>query len=135
MDDEDFRSLLALTQRELLAVGGGDISDQSHYMFPSEDGEYRLMEPSARLIHMLQALDRKMSLQSRETFDKAMTNLHEAIDGEPPQFALVELPREEGWKDDKVNLGNAPDLGDVRRNLSQLIGQLLESRPLGRSRP
>lgn len=129
MNERDYRALIELVEGQLRSIGASDLADPQHYVV-FEDGEARLLDPFNRLIQMLEALDRKMAIEDRATFDAAMESLNRSTAGEGPRAALVELARDQEVDAVKVDLSGAPDLRETRMMLRRLIGQLRESRPL-----
>jgi hypothetical protein len=129
MDERDYRALIELVEERLRSVGAADLADPQHYVF-FEDGEARLLDPFNRLIQMLEALDRKMAVEDKATYDAAIRSLNRSTAGEGPRAALVELARDQEIDAVKVDLSGAPDLRETRMMLRRLIGQLRESRPL-----
>lgn len=128
MDDDDFRELIEVLARELRAVGAGDIADERHYLqSETEDGEARLYDPQTRLIEMLKAFERKLAVEDRATYDIALGRLNDALLGEAPRGAEVELGLDEDREARFIDLALAPDLSEVRQMSNDLIGQLIES--------
>lgn len=133
MTEEDFRALIILVEEQLKQIGADDVADAKHYVVEADDGEFVLLDPFSRLVAMLEALDRKMATQDRQTYEAAMAQLNQATRGDAPHggpyAAFVEFPRDESSEAVKVDLGDAPSLREVRMMLRRLVGELNESRP------
>ena len=129
MDDEDFRALIKLLQGELRAAGAADIADERHYFrLDVEVGEPRLHDPQKRLIEMLRAFERKLAVEDRETYHRALGRMNDTLPGEGPKGAVLELARETDRDAVIIDLGAAPELGELRREAHRLIEGLLERR-------
>ncbi|MDR3525574.1 MAG: hypothetical protein P4L66_15900 [Acetobacteraceae bacterium] len=129
MDDDDFRALIAVLEQELRGAGATDIADPRHYLRPGiEGGEARLLNPQERLVEMLAAFERKLAMEDRATYHKALARMNEALDSDGPQGAVFELVREQERTPIVVDLGDAPELGELRDEIGLLITRLLESR-------
>jgi hypothetical protein len=134
MDDDDFRTLIDVLARELRAIGAGDIADDHHYMLPeTEDGEARLLDPQKRLVGMLRAFERKLLIEDRYTYDSALERMNTVLNGEGPRGAQVELARDDDREELLADLALAPRLQEVRGLVTDLVGQIWESRTPGGS--
>ncbi len=134
MDDDDFRALIELLQAQLREVGAAELADDRHYLRTDGDGEEaRLFDPQKRLIQMLSAFERKLAVEDRNTYDKALERMDRTLRGEGPRGAVFERARDEDRAAIRIDLSQAPDLRELRDQISHLIGQLMESRlPPGR---
>ena len=134
MNDDDFLELIRLVQNELIASGAPELANERHYIEDlGEDGDIAL-SPLKMLIEMLQAFDRHMSLRDHLTYRTAMSSISETLAGDGPEHAVVEgvrLLASDGVAP-TANLQDAPDLASIRKELGQLISQLLEV-PRGRA--
>lgn len=127
MDDDDFRALIVLLQGELRGIGAPDIADERHYLRrDAESGEADFTDPRMVLIGMLEAFGRFLAVRDIGTYRTALARLNDTMEGRGPKEALVVSDNPER---PVVNLGRAPDLGQVRGDLGRLIGQLLETPP------
>lgn len=125
MDDEDFLAVIEELERQLRAHDASGIADPKHYVWrDDETGEYRVHEPRKRLVLMLEAFGRKLAIEDRATFQSAIAKIVDNVLAERPVGAIVETV--DGRT---VDLAKAPDLQDVRRELSRFIGQVHEARP------
>jgi len=130
MDDEDYRALIEVVTFELRRSGAPEISNERHYVAgDDEDGQPRLHEPQKRLMLMLEAFERHVAIQDRAVVEKSLDTIGRVLQRDSralrvsvPERVVVELasdgyPRE-------IDLAGAPDMGNVREDLHNLIGRL-----------
>jgi len=125
VDEDDFRALIAVVEAELRDAGFEDVSDQRHYAeIDRETGERRLMIPHRRLIEILRAFGRILAVEDRATYEIALHRMAERLrGGESPRGAVV-VPTADNGDAIPIDLGAAPELGEVRHALAALIERL-----------
>lgn len=124
MDDEDYQALVTEVTAQLKSIGAADIADDQHYVDVNpETGEARLLSPKKRLFLMLQAFDRYLAIQDRSTFEKAQAIFRDSLDEGQMLSAVYLIPTEDG-SEHEVDLSKAPDLSEVREQLSALTREL-----------
>lgn len=129
MDEEDFRALIEIVEKELRDVGLGEIADPAHYLVANpETGDVQLLEPKKRLIEMLDALDSAMAIRDRETYTKAMASLTQVTRGEGPKDAVYVPTSDEGHMKE-ISLSDAPELSNIRSEIKAFIERLDEPEP------
>jgi hypothetical protein len=131
MDEDDCRTLIAVLADELRSVGAGDIADERHYLrLDRAGGEARLLDPRTRLIEMLRAFERWLAIRDRATYSAALGRLDGVLRGRGPRGAMVEIAAEEGRAAELVDLGRAPELGELRHDVRRLVDRLIgDGRP------
>jgi len=127
MDNDDYRALIDILKGQLRAAGAGEIADDRHYLFPDpNDGEPRLMEPLKQLTQMLAAFERKLAMEDRQTFERALGRMNEVLRGERINGAEY-IPARDGDREPRpIDLARAADLTQVREGVQHLIGRLQE---------
>ena len=125
MDEEDYRALIDLIAGELAQSGAPDIADERHYTRTDpETGEAELYDPLKRLIEMLRAFERHVAIQDRSVAETALAVIRRAGRGEGPTRATVVLADDGGPRE--VDLAEAPDLSQVREDITRIIHRLME---------
>lgn len=125
MDEEDFRGLIELVAEELTLSGAADLADERHYTITDrETGETKLLDPTKRLVEMLRAFERYVAIQDRTVAEASLVAIQDAVRDEGPTRAVVELADDRGPRE--VNLAEAPDLAEVRRDINHIINRLME---------
>jgi hypothetical protein len=125
MDEEDFLALIAILERQLRDIGAAELADARHYTWrDTETGDARMHDGRRRLQLMLEALDRKLAVEDRATYDAALGRINRTVRDGGLSNAIVETA--DGRL---VSLSEAPDLSHVREDLQRLIGQILEAPP------
>ena len=76
---------------------------------------------------MLSAFERKLAMEDRATYSYGLARLNDTLRGEGPRGAVFELARDADRDPVVVDLGAAPKLGDLRHEVRDLIGQLLNA--------
>jgi hypothetical protein len=126
MDEQDYRTLIALTQEELRRVGAPDLADPERYVYRDpETGELRRLDPKKQLMEMLRAFDRHLAIRDRGTYERALGRLNDVIAEGGVKGAFV-VPTEEEGEGPPQSLGELPDLGETRSSLDRLIGMIAE---------
>jgi len=129
VEEDDYRYLIAVVQAQLRSIGAADIADDRHYLVANpDDGEARLLEPLDHLLSMLKAFERKLAIEDRRTYQKALSRINERVRGNPIRGAEY-IPVRDGERELlAIDLQRAPELSELRQSLQGLIGSLLESR-------
>ena len=131
MDDDDFRTLIELLKARLRAVGADDIADTRHYRDETdEDEEPRLLAPQKLLVEMLRAFDRRLASEDRNVYRDALDRMGQTLRGEGPKRAVLVLTGEVDREAEEIDLGRAPDLSLVRKQVQLLIDRIADSRLL-----
>lgn len=125
MDEEDFRALIELVAEELTLSGAADLADERHYTATlPETGESELYDPLKRLIEMLRAFERYVAIQDRSVAETSLAVIRGAVRGDGPSRAVVELPDDRGPRE--IDLAEAPNLVEVRGDVTRIIHRLME---------
>lgn len=125
MDEDDLRELIAALEEQFRSIGRPDLANDTFYVERNpESGEARLPSPMQRLIMMIEAFDRFLSIQDRMTYVRAMERLLTQFGGEAPSGAFVVSTAERDDTFSQSNLANAPDLTEVRKSIALLIRQI-----------
>ena len=135
MEDEDYRALIAVIADEMRTSGAADLANERHYATADpESGEARLLAPQRRLVEMLEAFDRFLAIQDRETYDRALSSIAKSVAGDSPRGATVELIVDDAIRE--VDLSASPDLASVRESIRRFIVRLVDGdlRPGQRTR-
>lgn len=131
MDEDDYRELILVVERQLQAVGLDDLTDERHYIDLDEDtGDARPVSPRRHLLEMLHAFERALAVRDRRTYAVALGRINERLQNDGPRGAFV-VPAGEG---PAVDLGSVPDLGQVREELTILIKELSKFDDTGEGR-
>jgi len=89
MNEEDWREIVQMIQKELRKIGQDEIADLSNYEMRDET-ERSLPEPRLLVKEMLDALHRYMSARSSATIQNSLDDLQELInEGECPTEVIV----------------------------------------------
>lgn len=125
MDEEDFRELIEVVAEELTLSGAPDLADERHYtVVDDEAGEPKLYDPLKRLIEMLGAFERYVAIQDRNVAETSLAIIRRAVSGDVPSRAAVELADDRGPRE--IDLADAPDLAEVRDDITRIIHRLME---------
>ncbi len=125
MDEEDLRALIEVVADELALSGASDLADERHYTTTDpEGGESELYEPLKRLIEMLSAFERYLAIQDRGVAEGSLAVIRRAVRGDGPTRAVVELANDRGARE--IDLAEAPDLAEVRKDITGIIHRLME---------
>ncbi|SCX34505.1 hypothetical protein [Agrobacterium rosae] len=125
MEDDDYFAIIAELQKQLRDSGAEDIADERHYAKTDFDtGERKILEPGARLLLMLEAFERHLSLEDRRTGEKAMTVINQTVSDGHVEGVILETQTGR-----TVDLMGGPDLTSTREAVSRLIGRLREVPP------
>lgn len=125
MDEEDFRALIEVVAEELALSGAPDLADERHYSVTNpETGEPELYKPLKRLIEMLSAFERHAAIRDRSVADSSLAAIRRAVRDDGPTRAVVELIDDRGPRE--IDLAEAPDLADVRADITRIIHRLME---------
>ena len=128
VDDEDFRALIALVQAELRNSGAADVANDRHYLIEDlETGELRLLPLQKHLIALLEAFGRHMAVRDHATYRSAVAGINRRLSGKTRVAGAVVVPAPGETARDEIDLSRAPDLGNLRDALLQLIGNLGET--------
>lgn len=123
MDDEDYRALIEIVAEELRLSGVPDIADERHYQRTDpETGDAHLVEPQKRLIEMLRAFDRHVSVRDGALVEQSLRAIRDMTRGEGPRHAVIALANDAEARE--IDLGEAPDMREVRVDLNSLIARL-----------
>jgi len=126
MDDEDYRALIELVAGELRRSGAPEVAYERHYHRVNvESGQAYLVEPQKRLIEMLRAFDRYVSVRDRALVEQSMNAISRTTRGEGPNRVVVELASDGEVRE--VDLSEVPDMSAVRHDLSNLIARLSDN--------
>jgi hypothetical protein len=124
VDEDDYRALIAVVESELREIGAGEIADERHYVvLDQETGDARLLAPPRRLLEMLRAFGRMMSVEDHATYERAMFVVAEHLRGDRPRGAVV-VPTADDRDAVPIDLAVAPNLGEARFTLGRLIERL-----------
>lgn len=131
MDEDDFRSIVAVIQDELRTIGGEDLADVDNYVVGGGELE-RPLSNAELAIQMLQSFERLLAMRDRSTYTRSMSEIGELVTGgERPESAVVllgaRIPEMSGLPP-TLNLSDTPDLSDILGELQRLIGRLKEAR-------
>jgi hypothetical protein len=125
MDDDDLVELIALVEQQLEEAGLGEIADPTLYAERDrETGEPRPLPPMKRLIEMLRAFDRHLSVEDPRTYEAALKRINGSLEEGFVEDAVV-IPLD--GRSDPVSLADGPQVGEIRQGLEALIGRLFES--------
>ena len=81
MDDDDYRALIAIVAEELRESGAAELADERNYARQEEEtGEARLLDPQRRLIEMLEAFNRFLAIQDRQTYVSALSSIARSVE-------------------------------------------------------
>ena len=123
MDDDDFRAIITVLEQEFRDSDAAGIADERHYTERDpETGDAQLLPPGPRAVELLRSFGRFLAIQDRATGERALATIAEYVDGEPPQRAVVELASDGDQR--FVDLGDAPDLAAIRKDVEQLVRRL-----------
>lgn len=124
MDTDDYRTLVELLQNQLREVGAGEIADVRLYASRETDTEdLRPPSPKEHVIAMLEAFDRYLSIRDYNTFSVALARINETLTASTLEDAVF-VPLSEAVETPSISLGEAPDLGSIRKDLRILVDQL-----------
>lgn len=126
MNDDDFRTLEAVLRSRFERIGAPELANDRN--FDVREGEIvRRMNSRDRVIEMLRTFQRYLSIQDRATFESSLSRIRTVLGSDDgPSEVIVERP-DDGTPSLVRDLGSAPDLGALRRDLDRLIGEILES--------
>lgn len=125
MDEEDFRALIEVVAEELSLCGAADLADERHYtVINSETGVPRLYDPLKHLIEMLSAFERFIAIQDRGVAETSLAEIRRAVRGDSPSCAAVELADDRGPRE--IDLAEAPDLAELREEVTRIVYRLME---------
>lgn len=130
MDDDDIRELIELVEQQLEEAGLGEIADPALYADRDrETGEPRPLPPMKRLIEMLRAFDRHLSIVDPRTYEAALKRINGSLEeGFVENVVVIPLDGRGG----PASLADGPPVEEIRQGLDALIGRLFESyRPDG----
>ena len=123
MDDDDYRMLIEIVEEELHRSGVPDIADERHYQQTDpETGEVYLIDPRKRLIEMLYAFDRHVSVRDGAIVEQSLSAIGRATSGEAPRQVVVALANDGEARE--IDLAEAPNMRDVRADVGNLIARL-----------
>src|SRR5437660_1564962 len=96
MTEDEFQALEDLLRAQFEAVGASDLADPRAYLVREGDDELRrTRDPKGRLVEMLKALERRLEIEDRATFETSMAIITQNIDGPIPEQVIVEqIPSE-----------------------------------------
>ena len=127
MDEADFLAIIEALKDQFGRIGAPELGDDSFYTDREEEtGRTRLQEPQGRAVAMLQAFERFLAVRDAATYHDAMGRLAQSLEGSHPDGAVV-LPIDDTLDAPPIDLSEAPDFGELRDSVTQLIGQLRES--------
>jgi len=121
MDQNDFRSLLGLVRKQLVALGLGHLADDELYQF--EDGEP--LPPEKHLNLMLERTVDWLRLLDSGTVQTALDRIETVVDGAPrgAEFSGIDF---DGTG--RFELTSLPDLSGPLQVLGNIAGRLREAR-------
>lgn len=133
MDDDDVAELIGVVEQQLEDAGLGEIADPALYADRDlETGELRPLPPMKRLIEMLRAFDRQLSVEDPRAYDLALKRINAGLEDGFVEAAVI-VPLDDR-RAGPVSLADAPPVAQIRQSVEALIGRLLESyRPDGRA--
>lgn len=143
MEDEDFLRIEAALRRLAELVGAGDVMDPRHYRDPADlppgrDGKPergRPFSPRERLVAEVKALERHLALLDRNTYEKTLAMMRDAVanadslaaSGSLPEEAVIEMDDERARGVRALFFSELPDLGEARHLLRGLAAGLAEA--------
>lgn len=128
MNDDDYIELIAFVGRQLVEAGAAELADPALYTARDlETGEYRAIEPRKRLIEMLEAFERHLSVRDLAVFEKSLFSLNQALEGNGIEGVEISGVAEDGREESSIDFRGAPALSELRRRVRRLIAQILES--------
>lgn len=124
MTEDDFRDLIDQVSRLMDDARCGDLADEALYTY-SDGGETFLLSPKKRLLEMLEAFDRRLTLFDRRLLEKANSRIANVVGPTWTGRVVVETARDGSETAIPfVDLSEIPDLGQTRKTLRSLIDAL-----------
>ena len=128
MDREDYLDVIQLIRKKLFENGLGDIADDTNYYKLGDDQGYYLPDPQTHAILLLQAFQRHLNVNSRETIDIALAKIRKySQETFPKEIAIERVSRTDIEEfpvlesDKYVELTSVPE----RKNLNNLVEELI----------
>jgi hypothetical protein len=126
MTDDDFLAIITIMEQRLRDVGADELANPDLYVRRDDDaGEWRRLPPQWHLLDMLKAFDRWLAVRDGATGASAIARINGVLSDGRMEDAVVMATGEVGDGAAK-SLRQAPVLESVRRDLRNLIGQLIE---------
>lgn len=134
MTPDDFVDLQNLLRKRFVEIGIPEIGfDEAYLVRDTVDGELiRRRDERSTVVDMLDAYSRYLAIQDKGTYLEAMESIRSALsdDNAPVAAVVVAPPTEEGpgvTLRRRTDLGSAPELTKLRKQLYRLISQILEA--------
>jgi hypothetical protein len=137
MDDQEFLTIESELREVCARIGAPELTEDRFYgrRVSSEEPE-RLLPPKERVVAQIEALERYMSLYDRRIYDGAMYKIQSVLSQSIvptrsefplPTGAAVIVSDRVGAGEDVFDLGELPDLEQLRLRLRSLANHLRES--------
>lgn len=132
MDRRDFLNIVKHIKEKLVENGLADIADDANYTKSEEEGEYRLPSPQIHAVLLLEAFNRHLKANSRETLETALEKIRKYSNGEFPESVRVERLSRDDFEDTlvldsdrSVDLTSAPKRDKLIASTKTLINEFL----------
>lgn len=119
MDRKEAENLISTLSARFREIGEPDLAHQDRYYWEGEEGHRRREEPHKRLMLMIRALELRLALLDRSTYERALQAVRssggeslERVDVAPIGDAISGA--------DYISLEQLPDLSSLRARLNEL---------------
>lgn len=130
VEDLNYTEILEVLVTNLRDIGEFDIADKNNYLIFDEDNEPRLPNDKTLITEMLNAFDRKLSIEDKTNYYKAIDRINRVLKkGNVRATTIEEVIVSDEFNEYKFSSEQMIDLSEIRDEVNKLLEKLNSNNP------